>query len=268
MKNYKLADIIDFVFINLLSFLIFFVWIKFFNRNILISLVISFILLLVFNLVRTFFKTKKKNKQTISKNLELDIEQYMLTLLAGTKQEVQEFFLKVLESKNTILNKQDNIIYIENESIAIIPCFKTQELSMELCLKAIKKVKEDFKSVIFLCVGCNPRTKNFLEKLKIKQIKVYEKNDVYFKVLAPNNYYPPIMFEYSKSNKFKIKELIGISFNKKRAKSYFFSGILIFFASFIVRHNFYYVFMSSLLFLFALICIIKKEAPPTKRDIL
>lgn len=265
MKNFKLANIIDFVFINILCFLIFFVWAKFFNRNILISVLISFVLLFIFNIIRTFIRTKKKNKYTIDKNLEVDIEQYMLTLLSNTKEETQKFFLKALENKNPTINKRDNIIYLPSNK-AIIPYFKRQELNLEESLKTIKKVKDEVTTIIFLCVTCNPKTKNFLEKLKIKQVKVYEKNDVYFKFLAPNNYYPPIMFEYTKSNKFKIKELLYISFNKKRAKSYFFSGIIIFFASFIVRHNFYYVFMSSILFLFALICIIKKEAPKVSSE--
>lgn len=258
MKNYRLADIIDFVFVNILSFLIFFVWAKFFNRNIVVSILISLVLLLVFNLVRSFLKTKKKNKHIINKTLEADIEQYMLSLLASNKQEIQEFFMTILKDKSLTINKKDNIIYLSNNS-AIIPCFKTQELNLEQSLKTIKKVKEETTSIIFLCVTCNAKTKNFLQELKSKQIKVYEKNDVYFNLLKPYNCYPKIMFEYNKSHKFKIKELFAISFNKKRAKSYFLSGILIFFASFIVRHNFYYVFMSSLLFLFALICLIKKE---------
>ncbi len=258
IKNFKLADVIDLVFINMLSFLIFFVWVKFFNKNILVSILISAILLVVFNLLRTFLKTKKKTKQTISKNLEADIEQYMLSLLASTKQETGEFFMEVLKNKSPTLNKKDNIIYLP-DTTCVIPYFETQELNLEFCLKNIKKIKKEVLKVVFLCVTCNPKTKNFLEQLKVKEVKVYQKNEIYFNLLYPNNHYPEIMFEYSKNNKFKLKELLAISFNKKRAKSYFLSGTLIFFASFIVRHNFYYVFMSSLLFFFALVCLMKKE---------
>ncbi len=265
MKKINIAEIIDLIFINILMFLIIFVWAKYFNRNILYSVLISIIVLIAFNLIRSFLRFNKKNKQVLSKNLEADIEQYMLTLLSNSQENNALFFIKLFETKQPKYYKKDNFIFLQGTNIIICPMFNTQELKLEPCLKILNKLsKQDLTQIIFLCVKCDLKLKMLLEKLKNQNVKVYQKNDIYFNFLKPNNYYPAIMFEYKQSNKLKFRELINISFNKKRAKGYFLSGILIFFCSFIVRHNFYYVFMSSLLFLFTLFCLTKKEVSTQK----
>lgn len=261
MKNFRLGEIVDFVFINLVMFLIFFVWAKYLTRNLVKGLIISFLCLLLFNLIRSFFIIKKKNKIKISKSLEQDIEQYMLSLLANTQEENLKFFYNIFLSKDSLvkLNKKKKIIIL-NETEIVCPLFNNKNLQIEDALKVLNKINKTTQKVSFLCANCDYKDKSFLERLKGKQVKVYEKNEVFLNFLKPYGCYPKINFEYKENSRLKFKELISISFNRKRTKGYLLSGIFIFFCSFIVKYNFYYVFVSSFLFLFSVLCFMNKRS--------
>lgn len=262
MKNFKLANFIDIVFVNFLFFLIAFTWIKFFNKNISYSFFLTTILLIIFNILLFFYNTNKKNKRNISKKLDEDIEQYMLTFLSNTNDENLKFFNTSIKKENSkILLKQNLIIYhFNNEKLAISPVFNNKNIIFEDCLRVLSYTKQlNIKKLYILCYNCDSKTKILLNSFKDIEIKVLDKKLIYLEILKKTNLYPKIKFEYKNSKKLKFKQIIDISFNKSRAKGYFLSGILTFFCSFIVKYNFYYVFMSSILFLFTIFCFIKKQ---------
>ena len=262
MKNFNLANFIDFIFINLLFFLIGFVWIKYFSNNILLSSFISITALIIFNLIRYFFKNKKRINNNINKKLETDIEQYMFTFLSNNKEENLKFFYKTIKNESKKIDFEKNLVYYQKDKkfIALCPIFEDKELIGEKCLKFISFSKKlNISQLYFLCCDCNLKTSNFLNGFKDINIKVLTKKQIYTQLLRSSGIYPEIKFDFKENKRIKFKELINISFNKSRAKGYFFSGLFILFCSFIVRYNFYYVFMSSLLFLFTIFCHIKKD---------
>ena len=266
MKSFRLADLIDFVFINVLLFLISFVWIKFFNKNLILATIISLIIVFGINLFLAFFRKKKRLKIKLSKKLENDIEQYMFTFLSNSCEENLNFFKETLSKKNKDVVINENLVVFKKENegyfSALNPYFINSELKFEDCLKTlIFAQKNNIKKIIFLCINCNNKIKVNLTNLKNIEIKILEKQQIYTQILKKYNNYPKIKFEFKENKKLKFKQLLEISFNKSRAKSYFFSGLVIFFCSFIVRYNFYYVFMSSILFLFTILCFIRKNNP-------
>lgn len=262
MKNFNLANIIDFVFINLLFFLISFVWIKYFSKNIFLSIIIAITVLIAFNTIRFFLKNKKRIKNNINKKLENDINQYMLTFLASSTQENLEFFIEIFKDKNPNICFEKNLIFYNynNTLIGICPIFNNKEIIVENCLKYIAYAKEEnISKLYFLCCDISQKTMSFLSSFKDIEINILNKNQIFTQLLKEKGIYPKIKFNFKEQKKLKFKELIDISFNKSRAKGYFLSGLFIFFCSFIVKYNFYYVFMSSLLFLFTIFCHLKKE---------
>lgn len=262
MKNFNLANTIDFIFINLLLFLISFVWIKYFSNNSLFSTFLSVFFIIIFNVLKYFFKKKKNIKNITNKKLLSDIELYSLTFLSNTKKENLEFFEKVLKNNESKIIYNKNLILYKNidKYEAICPVFSSNELQFEEVLKYLSFAKNlSTKKIFILCNQCSQKTKLFLENFKDVNVKILTKTDVFFNLLKPANIYPNIKFEIKENKKYKIKELINLSFNKSKTKKYFLTGIFIFFCSFIVKYNIYYVFMSSLLFLFSLICFLKKE---------
>ena len=135
-----------------------------------------------------------------------------------------------------------------------MPLFEAIKPGFDSLLKQIKKIEPDNKKIIILCNEIDGNNKIFFENLKNYSISIFTKDAVYSEFLKPSGLYPKIIFEPNKKKKLKLKEIMLISFNKTNTKKYFFSGLIIFVCSFFVRFNFYYVFMSSLLFLFSLIC--------------
>lgn len=271
MKNFKFAKIIDLVFINFLVFLIIFAWLRFLTKKILISIILSLILLFLFNFIKFFFGKAKEDKIKVSKTLEQDIESYNLTLLSNESKENLMFFKSILKDKNAeILHEQNLILYDEifqstTQKFALCPMYFESELKYDMALKYISfAIKNKAKSIYICCNICPQKTKIMLENIKNLKVLVLDKNLVYTNIFKAHNYYPEIKLEFKKSKKLKLKEIINISFDKSRARGYFLSGLFIFFCSFFVRYNFYYVFMSSLLFLFALLSKTKKIGGNTK----
>lgn len=262
MKNLRLANIIDTLFINLLIFLITFTWLKFFNRNILLSFILSLFILTIYNVVKLFFSTKKKNKIKMNSSLEKDIEMYMYTLLSNSKNENLDLFNKVFSKNNCIIDKEKNLIrYSKKDKIInVFPMFNSKILNFEDCLKKISfSKKNNTNIVLFLCYSSNSKEKIFLEQICDIEVKIYEKKEIFNNLFRKSQIYPKFNITIKENKKIKFKQLFEISFNKSRAKGYFLSGIFIFFCSFIVRYNIYYVFMSSLLFFFTLLSLLKKE---------
>ena len=262
MKRVNLATIIDFIFINFLLFLISFVWIKYFSNNMFFATLLSFFIIAIFNVLKYFFNSKKNIKNKLNKKLMNDIDLYTLTFLSNTKKENLDFFEKVLKKDGSKLIYSKNLITykILNKTEALCPIFDSNELQFEEVLKFLSFAKNlSVEKIFILCNQCTQKTKNFLENFKDFDVKILTKVDIFFNLLKPANIYPNIKFEIKENKKYKFKELINLSFDKSKTKKYFLTGMLIFFCSFIVKYNFYYVFMSSLLFLFSLICFIKSK---------
>lgn len=260
MKNLKFSKIIDFVFINFIVFLITFAWIRFLIKKIILALILSAIILLIFNFIKYFFNKSKEDKFKISKTLEQDIESYNLTLISNETGENLKFFANMLIDKSPkIIEEQNLVLYKENcsgiiEDFALAPIYCEPELQYSMALKHISfAIKNKAKCVYLCCNACSQKTKLLLEKIDNIQVVILDKNLVYSNFFKVYNTYPDIKFKFKIDKKIKLKEIINISFDKSRTKSYFLSGLFIFFCSFFVKYNFYYVFMSSLLFLFALL---------------
>ena len=262
MKNFKFANVVDFIFINLLFFLICFTWIKYFNRNISSSFFLTLLLLIVFNFILFFYNSNKKSKKIISKKFDEDIEQYMLTFLSNTQKENLSFFNNTINKENSKIYLKQNLIKytFNNEELGLSPIFNNKNILFEECLKIIAFAKKlNIQKLFILCYNCDSKIKLLLNSFKDIDIKILDKKLIYLEILKKANIYPKIKFEYKETKKLKFKQIINISFNKSKAKGYFLSGILTFFCSFIVKYNFYYVFMSSILFLFTIFCFIKKQ---------
>lgn len=268
MKNFKFTRIIDNIFINFLIFLISFAWLRFLTKKIFTSFILSLFFILLFNFIKYFFNKSKEDKIKITKNLEQDIENYNLTLLSNNVRENLAFFAKLLEGKIIKkIEKENLILYHDNNDlnnlcsiIALSPMYFENQLNFDLALKQINfAIKNKAKTIIFCCNTCLPKTKIALENIDNIKVIIYDKNLTYKNLFTTYNLYPEIKFKIKKNKKIKFKDLITISFDKSRAKGYFFSGLFIFFCSFFVQYNFYYVFMSSLLFLFAILSKTKKD---------
>ena len=90
---------------------------------------------------------------------------------------------------------------------------------------------------------------------KIKEMKIILLNskDCFLKLIKKYNYFPKNLKNLNLQEKLKFKEFLKLSLSRKNAKGYFINSLILLFSSFIVRLNIYYVIMSSILLLLALI---------------
>jgi len=190
---------------------------------------------------------------------------YLISLLSAPAKENLEFFFNIYKNnfEGCNLNTKQNYLTFKNKdniNQIIFIKFENQELKLDETLKSIYEAKKlGIKDVTFLCFDCDEKLITYLKSFKDFNISILQKSDIYFKVLYPNNAYPDIKFNIANNSKIKFKQLLSISLERTRAKGYFISGLIIFFCSFFVRYNFYYVFMSSTLFLLTAICLFKKN---------
>lgn len=264
MKNFKLQikkirlyTLVDFLFFNLSFFLIIFAWVRFLTRNTFSAVVISIIILVVANFVKSVLKTNKKNKKIEINNKQNEIENTMLTLLASSEEENKLFFMKVFESFKKTKIEADFIIFDDK---AVCMDFTEKTIHLEKAIKKIPFAKNiGKKELLFLCYSFDPKDKMFVENLGSPNIKIVEKDEIYTNLFSPSKIFPEKIFETKSLGKLKFKQLLKMSFRKDKTKKYFLSGMLVFFCSLIVQNNIFYVLMSSVMFCFALFSLTKKE---------
>lgn len=262
LKSFNFAKIIDLIFFNVSLFLIFFAWTKFIFKRNLIALILTFSIIIAINIVKSIRNYIKSNKNKTQDLKKKDIENCMLSFLAQSDKENLDFFLKVFSFKKIKYKKKNFLLFENNEAVCFD--FSQKLLSSETCLKHIHyAIKQGIKKLGILCYSLPSQDKLFFENLKNIQIKIYEKTDIYTQFLSKYGFFPEKVLEIKSTQKLKIKQIINISLDRKKSKAYFFSGILIFFCSLIVRYNIYYVIMSSILFFMAILCRRQKEEIPT-----
>ena len=259
MKNFKLSTIINFIFLNLIVFFFSLMWLKFIFKSVTFSLSLSFFVLIFINTI-LICKTHKKNiNNKLLKNLQIDIDNYFLTLLSNTKEENLYFFYNILKTDDTKVIKSKNLIIInDNKNIIKIVCpmFQDENLSFETAIKQIAIAKKiNPNEIIILCNNIDQKIKFRLDNLNNLPLKIFSKLEVYNNIFKKYNRYPKITYTQKSKLKLNLKLLYILSFQKSNAKKFFFSGFFLFFCSFFIRNNIFYILFSSILFFFSFICL-------------
>lgn len=262
MVKFKLSRIIDIIFNDILVFMLSLSLTRLLSIKKSICLLIGLIAVIFYNIVYFYIKSKKYTLNKIKFQFEKDLEDYMITFLSNTKQENLEFLKALFESKGFYTNTINYGLFLKknNKNIMVLPYFEKKELDTTQVLKNLSiATQSDTKEIIVLCYEANNKDVAFLESISNVNIKIYTKKQIFYSILMPANFYPEIKFTFREDKKYKIKELLKLSINRNFVKRYFFSGLILFFSSFFVRANFYYLFFSSILFLLCLISLTKKN---------
>lgn len=252
-KNIRLGSIADFLILSFCVFLISFAWARFTTHSLMFAIGFSCIAVVGFNGIRFSLNSKKQSKILVKQGKEKLMEESMINLISSTQEDNLELFKNILLAQNADNIIVNNVI-VANDTSFIID-FDTKVLTLEKSLRNIKScIKNGAKKINVLCYSCLSKDKTTLESIAFAKVQVLEKEEVFLKYLDANKMYPEDVISFDNENKkIKIKELLRMGLTKEKSKQYFLSGILIFFCSLIVRYNFYYVFMSSVLFMLAIL---------------
>ncbi len=256
LKGLTLAQIIDFILTNIALFLILFAWSRFIFKKSgsWVPFVVTFSIIIAWNTIKLTFKLTKKCL-IVPQN---EGEKWAYFVSTQNECDNLDFLIRLYGDD---AQKLSNNLFLLPSGVGIGFDFFENELSDIMALKIIRFAKEqNIKQVAIYCIEYDKKIKLFLENIKDIEVAICDKNCLAHKAQKAG-LTPPNIFEQKSKNKIKFKEFLSISLSREKAKSYFLSGILIFFCSLIVRRNIYYVLMSSLLFLLAILSLRKKTSP-------
>lgn len=259
-KKLSLNKAIDFLIINTALFILIFTWVRFVTRSLFFSLFTSLVFLLAFNIVKIFIMRKNIANRQSSKEIKDEMDRKVYSLIYLPKNELDDLFSKIYLATNNSKNDIYNVFIKNNdEKIGISYYFEKEVLDKEFCLKLIyKAIKLNLKVIIICCYSCNEKDYHLFKNIQNIKVKIYQKEDTYKELFESKNIDLGKEIIFSTSKKKQLKEYLKSAINREKSKKYFFSGLLIFFASLFVRYNFYYIIMSSLLFLLAILSRNKK----------
>ena len=256
---------------------IFFVWINFYIKKPLDSLILAILLSIFADLFLILIANKKNNKYEL-KNKEIkDISLKSQVLLYSGKNFVMEFFEKALKLKFPVLNKCKDFFYIDNENgkTFFYPFYSKFSLTNNDLLNIINNINgcnnlnlDDDKLIIF-AVNYENEITSIINSFPKNSIIIFNEVATYKKFFQKLNSYPENtdLSINLKTPKLSKQELLNIAFNKTKSKHYFFSGLILLIFSIFANYDLYYVIFSTLLFVFAIfsrynIKFNKKEEEP------
>lgn len=250
----KLSLILQEILKVLLWFLFFYVWLRYFTKKFIISLIFSILLAVGIYLLTAFINRKKHNKAGLKLKEKTEAENMFLSLALQDKP--IDFFAKLAEKKHENITKHKNYItiYYPKEKVKTLLYFEPSfdGLTISKTMEIYQKVKKESASKIVICCKSVVDSKlsvflsNFNEKFLI--LDEYES---YQKLYKLYDYYPKITQKIA-TQKTSFKDFINYSFNKKRTKGYLLSALLLIISSLFVPMTIYYCIIASLLVIFAI----------------
>ena len=233
---------------------LFFVWIQYFWRNFWQTLLLAVPLTaLAFWAIKLVIGKKNEHKEQTAADEKKTVEASQQFLLAP-KKDVLEFFKQVLSNQYGEIKETTKGLSFtkDNEKYLFVPLYSTLKL---IDRDILPLLQNKGCKIITACKTYSDEAED-LAQVFSKRIELWDEKKVYSKLLKPTETYPQLV----KIEQTKVKrDYRKIIFARQKAKPYFFSGLVILFASFFVRFNIYYVIISSLLFFTSMYCLLYKK---------
>lgn len=251
MKRFNLYNIIDIFFKTILIFLLTFVWIRYFVKNLVLAIFLSIFITILIEIFSHFVKLKINTQKQVSINEKNKIEEITNSLIYSPTNKVINYFFNLAKSKHNATKKTKYIeVNYENCNIILYPIFKLDELSPQNIIDIYNSIKTKNVKRIIVCANTySIKARNIISSLN-KEIVLLDSKQTYFELIKKYGIYPEII-EFKSRGKHTFSELVSYALNKKRTKGYFYSSLLILFCSFFVPYSLYYVIMSSILLVLA-----------------
>ena len=237
----------------LLIFLLFFIWIRYYEDSLLWSVIYTTVLTFIFDFLLTFFTKKKDLKASMKKGEISKAEGYCNNFIFNGNAVAVDFYFELLGQNFTATKKTNYIIFESNgEKNVLFPYYKYDKMTIQDLVFVYEKVKKLSVNKIIICTNdVDQKTKELVSKLPIKFI-ILNKYETYENIMKKYDFFPNSILNIDDSTKLTFKNFLAYSFNKKRAKGYIFSSIILLISSLFVKSTIYYLVFSSILLLMAI----------------
>lgn len=248
MKNFKLSRVFDFVFFISATFLICFVWTRYFVYDFALTLVISSSITFLLTSIYHIFYARKMIKKNHNLEEVKNAEKFATHFLLSTKQEIIKEFSEKFEKKYNTKTKSDYLLV--NDKV-LKPIYSSQKVTDKDVLEIYVKVKNtSLKRIIIVCNDAEPSAYDFAKLITNLEVVILTKLDAYKNIFEPLKFDIPNVAVTKKQK--NLNMYLSIAFNKSRTKNYAIVSTFLLLSSFFFRYNIYYLIFSSITAAFAL----------------
>ena len=266
MTKFKISYISDCIFVFILSFMLFYAPVSFFAKNRIASAIIAFFASIICLTAFIFISRKKHGELAVKKNEEeayIDCKNFFL--LSNDKI-IEDLVVKLFKKlKNQAILSKNGIVIPDGNRVFYK--FSARPIGADEIISAYKSVPKG-SSVIFVATAFGQDAFDFAKNLGMR-IKLVDFPKFYI-LLKENDCLPPETDRESKtpkpSLKTKFKYIFLSAFDKKKAKTFAFYGVLTLLLSRFVAFPIYYTVVGCIFLAYAV--AIKFLAKTPKNDII
>lgn len=230
-----------------------FVWVRYFVSKLALAMLISVIITAVLYLILYFLTKKRKNREGLKIKEKEDAENMFLSLACNAKR--VDFFVKLASKKHSNLKKFKDYVLIsheDNTKTLLYLNFSFNNLTIPCFVEIYNKIKGKAEKVVILCYSYDKEVKSFANNFDIKFL-IFDRFETYQRLYKFYDTYPEIKEKYKKDKLLTFKDFVAYSFNKKRAKGYLISAMLLVLSALFVRTTIYYCITATILIILALV---------------
>ncbi len=253
MRN-RLAQIIDLVVFFLFIGILTFAWIRYYTRDLTLSLIAAICVSTISTCIINVFIYKKEEKSHLTKEQQNKFFALKYNLMIQSETEILKTFCNILNqpaSTNNFVINNNYIINSQALNTIVYPYFSHEKLTSDLVFNILKKIS-NHENLTIKIIGCqiDDDAKALLKKMQNVQIVFVSLQN--FCKENPSIFDIDIKINFDKP-KTTLSILAQYATNPKRAKNYLLYGFLLIFTSFLVPFKLYYLIFGSVLCLVALV---------------
>lgn len=251
----KLSSIFSIFFRLLVIFFVIFIWIRYFVESLILSVFLSVGATFLMDFFIHFILNKKKYISNLKNEEIIKIEQIKNTFILWQESKTTTFFLKMFQNEFDVKKESKFLILKkEEQTIAIKTQFMYRNFCVDDLIDFVSKTKKYNPSKLIICSSefdkdCFSISKNF-----DIEIILLDAEQTYINFLKKYDCFPsPLVKSNITNTGTTFKSLFSNAISRSKTKGYLFASVLLLLSSFIIKFNFYYAIMSSLLLILSVI---------------
>lgn len=251
----KLSSIFSIFFRLLVIFFVIFIWIRYFVESLILSVFLSVGATFLIDFFIHFILNKKKYISNLKNEEIIKIEQIKNTFILWQESKTTTFFLKMFQNEFDVKKESKFLILKkEEQTIAIKTQFMYRNFCVDDLIDFVSKTKKYNPSKLIICSSefdkdCFSISKNF-----DIEIILLDAEQTYINFLKKYDCFPSPLVKFNIPNTgTTFKSLFSNAISRSKTKGYLFASVLLLLSSFIIKFNFYYAIMSSLLLILSVI---------------
>lgn len=256
-KAIKPSSILSTFFSSFIIFLISLLWIRYFISSFYLALFLAMLISLIIGIVLESFKNARLKKLQNIKLKDGKYLKYKLHFLTMNKADLNKYIACCLKDYKTQIKSNQFIISGNNFNILVLNLISAHEyVTTDVIIKEFSKINLDnVKRLIILTNSYSSLCQDVCSYItNLSDVHILDFDESYKLILEKNieNLAAKEICVNIKEHNY-VNNIISLTLNKKKAKSYFFASLFLLITSFFLPYNLYYKIFSTILLVLCLL---------------